>query len=70
MTEPAQRKGENDSTVEEQLASTSTALTQLPYKQPQMTDLADCIQSGLKIHNMLHVPTREKRNFRVCSAPK
>jgi hypothetical protein len=76
MTEPAQTEGKNDSTTDEQLASKSTALTQLSYKQPLVTDLADCIQGGLKIHKMYHIPSSEKkkgaaiRNFRVCSAQK
>ena len=40
--------------------STSTTVT----KGPPVTNAADCLQSGLKIHKMIQVPPSETRKVR------
>ena len=60
MTQPAQREGDNLSTEDESLASTSTAPTEPSYKQMPVADVVDHLQGGLKIHNMVYVPLSEK----------
>jgi hypothetical protein len=78
MTEPAEREDEKDSVEDESLAFTSTALTppSPPHKRLPVTDPADRLQGGLKIHKMVHVPQSKKRRKArhlknvVCSAQK